>query len=174
MYLHSVRAVAAVVHGGRDGHDQRRHAVTHHVEVAAARVLALEHLHQHDVELHALQEHPGERRQEEEVQQGGEDGAGDLPLGLTETGERGENGGKGGKKWSMTLSFLCPLNSSSGPEAAAGCLPVVAGGSSHFRQRARAVQPAGGQQIQESGAKRPRAIWSSSVFFLRRWPGVAT
>lgn len=89
MYLHPVRAVAAVVHGGRNSHNQCRDAVAHHVEVAAARVLTLEHLHQHDVELHALQEHPGERRQEEEVQQGGEDGAGDLTAG-GETGEKRE------------------------------------------------------------------------------------
>lgn len=41
-------------------------------------MLALKHLHQHDVELNAFQKHPRERRQEEEMQQSREDGAGDL------------------------------------------------------------------------------------------------
>lgn len=78
-YSHSVCPVAAVIHGGGHGHDQRRDAVAHQIEVAPAGMLALKHLHQHDVELHALQEHPGESSQEEEVQEGGEDGTGDLP-----------------------------------------------------------------------------------------------
>lgn len=68
MYLHSICSITAVVHGGGDGHNQRGNSVAHQVEVAPARVLALKHLHQHDVELHALQEHPGERRQEKEVE----------------------------------------------------------------------------------------------------------
>lgn len=77
-HSHSVGAVAAVVHRSRDGDDQRGNSVAHQVEVAPARVLALKHLHQHDVELHAFQEHPRERCQEEEVEQGGKDGAGNL------------------------------------------------------------------------------------------------
>lgn len=77
-YLHPVGAVATVVHGCRHGHDERGYAVAHQVEVASARVLALEHLHQHDVELHPLQEHPRERRQEEEVEESGEDSTGNL------------------------------------------------------------------------------------------------
>lgn len=41
-------------------------------------MLTLENLHQHDVELHPFQEHPSEGCQEEEVEQGGKDGAGNL------------------------------------------------------------------------------------------------
>lgn len=89
MYSHSVGAVTAVVHRGGDGHDERGDAVAHQVEVASARVLALEHLHQHDVELHAFQEHPRERGQEEEVEQGGEHGTGNLGM-VAEEGEKKE------------------------------------------------------------------------------------
>lgn len=100
LYLHSVRAVAAVIHGSWNSYNQCRDAVAHHVEVAAARVLALKHLHQHDVELHALQEHPGERRQEEEVKQGGKDGASNLQCVWQQEAEREEK--EGGGEWSMT------------------------------------------------------------------------
>lgn len=78
MSLHSICAVTPVVHRSRNSHNQRRNSITHHVEIAFAWVLALEHLHEHDVELHSFQEHPGERSQEEEVEQGGEDGTGNL------------------------------------------------------------------------------------------------
>lgn len=75
---HSVSPVTAVIHGGRHGHDDGRNAVSHHVEIALARVLAFKHLYQHDVELNAFKKHPRERRQEEEVQKSSEDSAGDL------------------------------------------------------------------------------------------------
>lgn len=77
-YSHSLRAIASVVHGGRYGHDKSRDAVARQVEVALAGMFALKDLHQHDVELHAFQEHPRERRQEEEMQQSGKHGADDL------------------------------------------------------------------------------------------------
>lgn len=78
MHSHSVSAITAVVHCSRHSNYQRRDSVAHQVEVASAWVLALKHLHQHDVELHALQEHPRERCQEEEVEQSGEDGTSNL------------------------------------------------------------------------------------------------
>lgn len=78
LYSHSVCAVAAVVHCSGNGHNQRGDPIAHQVEVAPARMLALKHFYQHDVELHALQEHPRERCQEEEVEQGGEDGTRNL------------------------------------------------------------------------------------------------
>lgn len=71
-------AVAAVVDGGRDAHHQGREAVAAHVVVLGAGVLALEHLHQQQVQVHALQAEPGEGSQEEVVQQASKDGAGDL------------------------------------------------------------------------------------------------
>lgn len=75
---HFVRAVAPVVHCCWHGHNQRRHAVPHQIEILPPGVLALKNLHQHDVELHPLQEHPGESCQEEEVQEGSKDGTGNL------------------------------------------------------------------------------------------------
>lgn len=97
MYSHSVCAVTAVVHRSWDGHNQRRDSVAHQVEVATAWVLALKHLHQHDVELHALQEHPRERRQEEEVEQGGKDGTSNLGKVLWWQRVRERQGEKGEK-----------------------------------------------------------------------------
>lgn len=76
--LHSICAVALVVHGGGDGHDDGGHPVTCQVEVLGPGVLTLKNLHQHDVELHPFQEHPREGCQEEEVEQSGKDGAGNL------------------------------------------------------------------------------------------------
>lgn len=76
--LHSVGAVAPVVHCGGDSHYDSRHSVSCQVEVLSPRVLALKHLNQHDVELHAFQEHPGEGCQEEEMEQGCEDRTGNL------------------------------------------------------------------------------------------------
>lgn len=78
MYSHSVSAITAVVHRSGNGHNQRGDSIAHQVEVASARVLALKHLHQHDVELHPFQEHPGEGCQEEEMEQGREDCTGNL------------------------------------------------------------------------------------------------
>lgn len=76
--LHSVGAVAPVVHCGGDGHNDSRHSISCQVEVLSPGVLALEHLYQHDVELHPFQEHPGEGCQEEEMEQGCEDCTGNL------------------------------------------------------------------------------------------------
>lgn len=71
-------AIAAVVDGRRDAYYQGREAVATQVVVLGAGVLALEHFHQQQVEVHALQAQPGEGGQEEVVQQAGEDGACDL------------------------------------------------------------------------------------------------
>jgi len=77
-HLRPLRAVAPVVDGGRDAHHRRRDEVPGDVVVLPARELALEHLHQHEVQLHGLQAHPGERRQEAEVEHAGDDGAHQL------------------------------------------------------------------------------------------------
>lgn len=76
--LHSVSAVASVVHRGRDGHYDSWHSISCQVEVLSPGVFALKHLHQHDVELHPFQEHPGEGCQEEEMEQGRKDCTDDL------------------------------------------------------------------------------------------------
>lgn len=82
-HLRPMRAVAAVVDGRRDAHHGGREEVPGDVVVLPARELALEHLDQHEVELHALEAHPGERRQEAEVENARDDGAHQL------TGTRG-------------------------------------------------------------------------------------
>lgn len=66
-HSHFICSITPVVYRSRHSHNERGHTVAHQVEVLPAWVLALKHLHQHDVELHALQEHPGEGGQEEEV-----------------------------------------------------------------------------------------------------------
>lgn len=76
--LHSVGAVAPVVHCSGDGHYDSRHSISCQVEVLSPGVFALKHLYQHDVELHPFQEHPGEGCQEEEMEQGREDRTGNL------------------------------------------------------------------------------------------------
>lgn len=85
-----VRAVAPVVHRCRHGHNQRRHAVPDQIEVLPPGVLALKNLHQHDVELHPLQEHPGESCQEEEVQEGSKDGTGNRLVSAVDADEEEE------------------------------------------------------------------------------------
>lgn len=47
-------------------------------------MFTLKNLHQHDVELHSLQEHPGEGSQEEEMQEGSKNCTGDLEKGAQE------------------------------------------------------------------------------------------
>lgn len=64
---HFICAVTPVVYRCWHSHDERGHPVADQVEVFPPWVLALENLHQHDVELHSLQEHPGEGGQEEEM-----------------------------------------------------------------------------------------------------------
>lgn len=76
--LHSVGAVAPVVHCSGDGHYHSRHSISCQVEVLSPGVFALKHLYQHDVELHPFQEHPGEGCQEEEMEQGRKDCTGNL------------------------------------------------------------------------------------------------
>lgn len=77
-YLHSVCAIAPVVHCSGDGHYDSRHAVSCQVEVLSPGVFALKHLYQHDVQLYPFQEHPGEGCQEEEMEQGRKDCTGNL------------------------------------------------------------------------------------------------
>lgn len=74
-HLRPLCAVAPVVDGCWDAHHHSRDEVPRHVIVLPARELALEHLNQHEVQLHALQTHPGERTQEAEVENAGDDGA---------------------------------------------------------------------------------------------------
>lgn len=83
-HSHFVRAIAPVVHCCWHSHDQCRHAVADQIEVLPPGVFTLKNLHQHDVELHPLQEHPGESRQEEEVQEGSKDSTGNLQTSLKE------------------------------------------------------------------------------------------
>ena len=86
-HSHFVRAVAPVVHRCWYGHNQCRHAVANQIEILPPGVFTLKNLHQHDVELHPLQEHPGESRQEEEVQEGSKDGTGNLCADRKEQGK---------------------------------------------------------------------------------------
>lgn len=74
----SLCAVASVVNGCRNAHHNSRDEVPRDVVVLPARELALKHLDQHEVQLHALQTHPGERSQEAEVENAGDDGAHQL------------------------------------------------------------------------------------------------
>lgn len=76
--LHSVGAVAPVVHCSGDGYYDSRHAVSCQVEVLSPGVFTLKHLYQHDVELYPFQEHPGEGCQEEEMEQGCKNCTGNL------------------------------------------------------------------------------------------------
>lgn len=78
VYSHSLCAITTVVHCSRHSYDERRNTVAHQVEVATAWVFTLKDLYQHDIELHALQEHPREGRQEKEMEQGREDGTSNL------------------------------------------------------------------------------------------------
>lgn len=74
----SLSAVASVVDGGGDAHHGGGDEVTRQVVILPARELALEDLHQHEVELHALQAHPGERGKEAEVEHAGDQGTHQL------------------------------------------------------------------------------------------------
>lgn len=78
-----MRAIAPVVDGCGDAHHQGRGEVPRDVVVLPARELALEHVHQHEVQLHPLQTHPSEGRQEAEVQNAGDDGTHQLTEGGT-------------------------------------------------------------------------------------------
>lgn len=78
LHLRPLCAVAPVVDGCWDAHHHGRDEVPGDVVVLPARELALEHLDQHEVQLHTLQTHPGERSQEAEVENPGDDGAHQL------------------------------------------------------------------------------------------------
>ncbi len=77
-HLRPLCAVASVVNGCWDAHHHSRYEVPRDVVVLPAWEFALEHLNQHEVQLHALQTHPGERSQEAEVENAGDDGANQL------------------------------------------------------------------------------------------------
>lgn len=77
-HLRPLCAVASVVDGCWDAHNHCRNKVPGNVVVLPAWELALENLNQHEVQLHALQTHPGERSQEAEVENAGNDGAHQL------------------------------------------------------------------------------------------------
>lgn len=74
----SLCAVAPVVHGGGDAHHGGWDEVARQVVILPARELALKDLHQHEVELHTLQTHPGERGEEAEVEHAGDQGTHQL------------------------------------------------------------------------------------------------
>lgn len=74
-YLRSRCPVAAVVDGGRDSHHHGGKEVSGDIIVLPAGELAFKHFNQHEVELHALQAHPGKRRQKEEMKNARDDGA---------------------------------------------------------------------------------------------------
>lgn len=80
--------IALVVYCRRDAHHQRGEAVATQIVVLFAGVLALKDLHQHEIELNALQTHPGEGGQEEEMQKASKDGTGDLKTAARDRGER--------------------------------------------------------------------------------------
>ena len=75
VYLYSLifRSISFGVDSGGYGDDDGRDAVAGGIVVPAARLLRLEHLDEHDVELQALQEHPHERGEKEVVQDTGDD-----------------------------------------------------------------------------------------------------
>lgn len=77
-HLRFVSPVAPVVDSRGDADHDGREEVTRHVVVLFPRVLALEDLHQHEVQLDPLKTHPGEGGQEEEVEDPRDDGASDL------------------------------------------------------------------------------------------------
>lgn len=82
-----LRPVALVVDGCGDADHNGGEEVTGHVVVLLPGVLALKDLDQHEVQLDPLQAHPGEGRQEEEVEDSGDDGAADLEVRRSEGGE---------------------------------------------------------------------------------------
>lgn len=86
-HSHFVCAIASVVHRCWYSHNQCRHAIANQIEILPPGVFTLKNLHEHDVELHPLQEHPGESCQEEEVQEGSKDGTGNLHADWKEQGK---------------------------------------------------------------------------------------
>lgn len=78
LHLRPLCAVAPVVDRCWDAHHHGWGEVPGDVVVLPARELALEHLDKHEVQLHALQTHPGECSQEAEVEYPGNDGAHQL------------------------------------------------------------------------------------------------
>lgn len=64
---HFVSSITPIVYSSWHSHNEGRHPIADQVEVFPSRMFALKHLHQHDIELHSLQEHPGEGSQEEEM-----------------------------------------------------------------------------------------------------------
>lgn len=80
--------IAPVVYGCGDAHHQCGEAVAAQIVVLFAGVLALKDLHQHQIELHTLETHPGEGSQEEEMQKASKDGTGDLRAAGRERAEK--------------------------------------------------------------------------------------
>lgn len=92
-------AVAPVVDGCRDAHHHSWDEVPGDVVVLPAGELALKHLDQHEVQLHTLQTHPGERSQEAEVEDAGDDGAHQLTGGHMQALDTKVRGRSEGKIW---------------------------------------------------------------------------
>lgn len=76
--------IALVVDSCGDADHNGREEVTRDVVVLLSGVFALKDLHQHEVQLNPLETHPGERGQEEEVEDPSDDGAPNLGFGQSE------------------------------------------------------------------------------------------
>lgn len=88
--LHSrfLGPIALVVDSCGDADHNGREEVTRHVVVLLSGVFALKDLHQHEVQLNPLETHPGERGQEEEVEDPSDDGAPNLGFGQSKKRRR--------------------------------------------------------------------------------------
>ena len=86
------RSVAERIDHRRNGHDEQRHSVSAQVVPLDARLVRLEDLDEHDVELEAFQQHPHESAQEEVVQQSGNDAAEDPVARLVDSGQEDQLG----------------------------------------------------------------------------------
>lgn len=69
-----VRAVAPVVHGGRDPYHKGRKHIATEVVVLSSGMFRFEDFHQHKVKLNTFQTQPGESRKAEEVQETSQNG----------------------------------------------------------------------------------------------------
>lgn len=76
--LHLIGAIILEAERRRDGHHDRRAAVAEDVEVAVKEAFVVDDADHDEVQVDALDAHPGERRQEEVVQQPGDDRAEEL------------------------------------------------------------------------------------------------
>ena len=93
-HVHFIGAVVLGAERGGDGHHHGGAAVAEEVEVAVQEALVVDDPHHDEVQVDALDAHPGERRQEEVVEQPGDHRAEELETG-GERGREGEGGERG-------------------------------------------------------------------------------